>query len=260
MNLLFIGDVVGKAGRRVILHHLPGLRREYTLDVVVANVENAAAGFGITEKIVHELLECGVDIMSNGNHAWDKKEALEFIEREPRLLRPHNYPDGTPGTGWALHTTAAGMRLGVLNIMGTVFMHPTLNDPFRCLDQALAQHAGEADAILLDFHGEATSEKMAMGWYADGRVSAVVGTHTHVPTADERILPGGSGYISDVGMSGCYDSVIGMNKEKSLKRFIQKLPQRSEVADGAASLCAVLITIDDHSGRCSAIERLRIDE
>ncbi|MDH5631737.1 MAG: TIGR00282 family metallophosphoesterase [Gammaproteobacteria bacterium] len=260
MNLLFIGDIVGKPGRRIVLNDLPALRREYVIDIVIANAENAAAGFGVTEKTAKALLNGGVDVLTNGNHAWDKREALEYIEREPRLMRPWNYPEGTPGKGWYLATTATGIRVGVLNVMGQVFVHPSLDCPFRAVDEALARHADEADVILLDFHAEVTSEKMAMGWYMDGRVSAVVGTHTHVPTADERILPGGTAYITDVGMTGCYDSVIGMNHTKSLKRFVQKLPERAEVAEGAASLCAVLVDIDETTGHARRIERIRLNE
>lgn len=259
MKLLFIGDVVGKPGRRTLHKHLTKLRHEHGIGIVVANVENAAGGFGITAGIAAELIESGVNVLSNGNHAWDKREALDFIAKEPRLLRPYNYPETTPGSGWYVHTTDTGFRLGVLNIMGTVFMHPTLSCPFACADQALAQHDTEADAILLDFHAEATSEKMAMAWHVEGRVAAVVGTHTHVPTADERVLPGGTAYISDVGMSGCYDSVIGMNKHKSLARFVKKIPERSEVAEGPGSLCAVLITLNS-DGLADDIERIRVEE
>lgn len=258
MKVLFVGDVVGQSGRRVLLQHLPALRARESLDIVVVNAENAAAGFGVTEKIAREFLDAGIDVLSTGNHVWDKKEALEFIEREPRLLRPDNYPAGTPGSGWYV-VRKAGATLGVLNVMGQVFMHPTLACPFACVERALANRPADVQAVLVDFHAETTSEKMAMGWFLDGRVSAVVGTHTHVPTADERILPGGTAYISDVGMSGCYDSVIGMDKDKALKRFVGKLPERHEVAEGVGTLCAVILDIDA-SGKARAIRRIALRE
>ena len=260
MRVLFAGDIVGRSGRRVLLQHVASLRAELKLDLVIANAENAAGGFGITRDIANELLQNGVDVLSNGNHAWDKKEALQFIDSEPRLLRPHNYPVGTPGSGWYVAETAAGVRLGILNVMGTVFMHPVLDCPFHCVDQVLENKSADVDAILVDFHAEASSEKSAMGWYLDGRVSAVVGTHTHVPTADERVLPGGTAYISDVGMTGCYDSIIGMDKERVLRRFVQKISQPMEVADGKGSLCAVLLEIDERSGKGTSIKRVRIEE
>jgi metallophosphoesterase (TIGR00282 family) len=260
MNLLFIGDVVGKPGRRAVAAHLARLRKYQRLDLVVANAENIAGGAGVTKDTAGELFDLGVDVLTNGNHAWDKKEALEYIATEPRLLRPHNYPAGTPGTGWFVATTAAGHKVGILNILGNVFMQPHLACPFACVDRALADKPDEVKLVLVDLHAEVTSEKMAMGWHLDGRVSAVLGTHTHVPTADERILPQGTAYITDVGMTGCYDSVIGMDTQKSLKRFLQKLPERFEVAEGEATLCAVLLDLDEKTGRARAIRRLRLRE
>lgn len=260
MNLLFIGDVVGQPGRRAIANQLPGLRQRLKLDLVIANAENVADGAGITRKTANELFAAGVDVLSNGNHAWDKKEALEYILTEPRLLRPHNYPDGTPGTGWHVATTGAGIKVGILNLMGNVYMHPHLACPFAAADRALAAKSDDVKIVFVDLHAEVTSEKMAMGWYLDGRVSAVVGTHTHVPTADERILPQGTGYITDVGMTGCYDSVIGMDTQKSLKRFVHKLPERFEVAEGLGTICAVQLDINEQTGRCRAITRLRVPE
>ena len=260
MNLLFIGDVVGQSGRRVLLHNIGALRERLKLDWVVVNAENAAAGFGITEKIADEFLRSGIDVLSTGNHVWDKREALEFIAREPRLLRPHNFPAGTPGSGWYVAHTPAGVPVGVLNIMGQAFMHPTLACPFACAERALSERPAELKIVLVDFHAETTSEKMAMGWFLDGRVSAVVGTHTHVPTADERVLPNGTAYISDAGMTGCYDSVIGMDKDKALRRFVQKLPERHEVAEGRATLCGVVIEIDAASGKSKNIRRISITE
>ena len=260
MNLFFIGDVVGQPGRRAITSQLPTLRNRLKLDLVVANAENIADGAGITRKTATELFAAGVDVMTNGNHAWDKKEALEYITTEPRLLRPHNYPDGTPGTGWFVATLASGHKVGILNLMGNVFMHPHLACPFTAASRALAERPADVKMVLVDLHAEVTSEKMAMGWYLDGRVSAVVGTHTHVPTADERILPQGTGYITDVGMTGCYDSVIGMDTEKSLKRFVQKLPERFEVAEGVGTICGVLLDLNESSGLCRGITRVRVSE
>ena len=260
MNLLFIGDVVGHPGRRVIVGQLPALRQRLKLDLVVANAENIADGAGITRKTAAELFAAGVDVLTNGNHAWDKKEALEYITTEPRLLRPHNYPEGTPGTGWFVATTPSGHAVGILNLMGNVFMHPHLACPFGAADRALAAKPEDIKIVLVDLHAEVTSEKMAMGWHLDGRVSAVVGTHTHVPTADERLLPQGTGYITDVGMTGCYDSVIGMDTQKSLRRFVQKLPERFEVAEGIGTICGVLLDLNEHTGLCRSIARLRVSE
>jgi metallophosphoesterase (TIGR00282 family) len=260
MNLLFIGDVMAGPGRRVLVKHLPQLRAQLKLDLVVANAENLAHGCGITRVTARELFGCGVDVLTNGNHAWDKKEALDYIVTEPRLLRPYNYPVGTPGSGWFVATTASGHQVGILNLMGVVFMHPHLACPFACADAALAHKPADVKTVLVDFHAEVTSEKYALGWHLDGRVSAVVGTHTHVPTADERVLPRGTAYITDVGMTGTYDSVIGLDTGKALKRFRHKLPQRFDPAEGPATLCGVVIDIDEASGRSRSIQRLRIDE
>ncbi|MHB8743152.1 MAG: TIGR00282 family metallophosphoesterase [Sulfuricaulis sp.] len=260
MILLFIGDVVGQPGRRVIANQLPALRQRLKLDLVVANAENIADGAGITKKTANELFAAGVDVLTNGNHAWDKKEAFEYITTEPRLLRPHNYPAGTPGTGWFVATTHAGHAVGILNLMGNVFMHPHLACPFAAAEHVLTTKPKEVKMVLVDLHAEVTSEKMAMGWYLDGRVSAVVGTHTHVPTADERLLPQGTGYITDVGMTGCYESVIGMETQKSLKRFVQKLPEHFEVAEGIGTICGVLVDINEQTGLCRSISRLRVSE
>ncbi len=260
MNMLFVGDVVGEAGRRVLWERLPIVRARFKIDVVVVNIENAAGGFGVTEKILRESLERGVDVLSSGNHIFDKREALDLVARERRLLRPHNYPAGTPGSGWYVGESAQGEPFAVLNVMGSAFMHPVLDCPFACAQAALAQKPAQVKAVLVDCHAETTSEKMAMGWFLDGRVSAVVGTHTHVPTADERVLPGGTAYISDVGMTGCYDSVIGMNKEKVLRRMVQKLPERLEAAEGRATLCAVVIDIDTKTGASRGIQRVSLRE
>jgi metallophosphoesterase (TIGR00282 family) len=243
MRLLFIGDIVGRAGRTALIHRLPALRARWRLDFVVVNGENAAGGFGITETICEECLAAGVDAITLGNHAFDQREALVFIERQPRLIRPANYPAGTPGRGANVFETAAGARVLVINLLGRVFMD-ALDDPFQRIEQELsACPLGiGCDASIVDFHAEATSEKQAFGLFVDGRVSLVVGTHTHVPSADARILSGGSGFITEVGMTGDYDSVIGMDKEEPLRRFTRRIPSsRFEPAGGEATLCGVAV-------------------
>ncbi len=260
MRLLFCGDIVGRSGRSVVLEHLPRLRRELDLDFVIANGENAAGGFGITAKICTELLACGIDVISGGNHSWDQREALTFIDSQPRLLRPQNYPEGTPGRGATVFETENGGKVLVVNVMARLYME-ALDDPFACVERTLAKHrlGRTVQTIVLDFHGEATSEKMAMGHFVDGRVSLCVGTHTHVPTADTMILPGGTAYQSDVGMCGDYNSVIGMDKTVPLSRFTRKLPtERLRVADGAATLCAVFVETDDSNGLARHIAPLRV--
>ena len=260
MRILFIGDIVGRSGRAVVLKHLPGLVRDWKLDFVAINGENAAGGFGITEAIYNELIDAGVDAVTLGNHAWDQKEALVFIERAPKLIRPLNYPAGTPGRGSALIEGKTGARVLVVNVMGRIFMDP-LDDPFAAIERELAACALKrtADAIIIDVHGEATSEKQAMGHFCDGRASLVVGTHTHAPTADHQILPGGTGYISDVGMSGDYDSVIGMAKDEPLNRFVRKIPSgRFEPALGEATLCALAVETDDATGLARRIGAVRL--
>jgi metallophosphoesterase (TIGR00282 family) len=260
MRILFIGDIVGRSGRAVVLKHLPGLVRDWKLDFVAINGENAAGGFGITEAIYQELLDAGADAVTLGNHAWDQKEALVFIERAPRLIRPLNYPAGTPGRGAALIESKTGARVLVVNVMGRVFMDP-LDDPFASIERELAACALKrtADAIIIDMHCEATSEKQAMGHFCDGRASLVVGTHTHAPTADHQILPGGTGYISDVGMSGDYDSVIGMVKDEPLNRFVRKIPSgRFEPALGEATMCALAVETDDATGLVRRIGAVRL--
>lgn len=261
MKILFIGDVVGKSGRRALRRFLPELQDQTEADLTVVNAENAAGGFGVTAGVLEEFLEQSeIDVLTSGNHIWDKREALDLIQDEPRLLRPHNYPVGTPGSGWIVATASNGVQVGVLNIMGTVFMHPTLDCPFSSAHQALEKRPSDVKVVLVDFHAEATSEKVAMGWYLDGRVSAVVGTHTHVPTADERVLPQGTAHISDVGMTGCYNSVIGMETAGVLKRFVERVPERFEVASGSASVCGVIIDVDETSGKSRSIARVRVNE
>src|SRR5579871_6158009 len=260
MRILFVGDIVGRSGRTAFCERLPKLVREWKLDLVVANGENAAGGFGITETIYNDLLEAGADAITLGNHAWDQKEALVFIERAPRLVRPINYPSGTPGRGAALIYAKNGARVLVVNAMGRIFMEP-LDDPFAAVDHALAAHPlrNGADAVILDFHGEATSEKQAMGFFCDGRASLVVGTHTHVPTADLRVLPGGTAYISDVGMTGDFDSVIGMAKEEPLQRFLRRVSSaRFGPATGPATLCAVAVGTGAASGLATRVAAVRL--
>jgi 2',3'-cyclic-nucleotide 2'-phosphodiesterase len=260
MRILFVGDVVGRSGRVVVYDRLPGLVRDWKLDLVVVNGENAAGGFGITETIYRELIDAGADAITLGNHAWDQKEALVFIERAERLIRPINYPPGTPGRGAALIEAKNGGRALVINAMGRIFMD-ALDDPFAAIDhELLACGLGKgADAIVVDFHGEATSEKQAMGFFCDGRASLVAGTHTHVPTADLRIMPGGTAFMSDVGMTGDYDSVIGMNKDEPLTRFLRKIPSaRFEPATGPATLCAVAVETDPATGLAVHVGGVRI--
>ena len=250
MRLLFLGDVVGRSGRHAALEQIPRLRARYKLDFLAINGENAAGGFGITEAILEELLSAGADVVTLGNHSWDQREALVFIERHDRLLRPINYPPGTPGKGAGLFKAANGADVLVINAMGLIFM-PELGDPFRAVEheiEACALKQG-ADAILVDFHGEATSEKQAMGYFLDGRVSCVVGTHTHAPTADERVLPRGTAFMSDVGMCGDYDSVLGMDPGEPLNRFLTKIPRgRFEPAMGPATISGLAVEIDDATG------------
>ena len=260
MRILFCGDVVGRPGRDVITEHLPRLRRELALDFVLANGENAAGGFGITEKICRDLFEAGVDVISGGNHMWDQREAIGLIDGEPRLLRPQNYPGGTPGRGAAVFQAGGGRKVFVLNVMGRLFMDP-LDDPFACVERELAAHrlGGTVAAAVLDLHAEATSEKMAMGHFVDGRVSLCVGTHTHVPTADTMILPGGTAYPSDAGMCGDYDSVIGMDKAIPIARFTRKLPTaRLSAAAGAGTLCAVFVETDERTGLARRAAPVRV--
>ncbi len=260
MRILFVGDVVGRSGRTAVYERLPGLVRDWKLDLVVVNGENAAGGFGITEAIYQELIDAGADAITLGNHAWDQREALVFIERAERLIRPINYPPGTPGRGAALVKAKNGERVLVINAMGRIFMD-ALDDPFAGIDQELAAcPLGKgADAIIVDIHAEATSEKQAMGFFCDGRVSLVVGTHTHAPTADYRVLPGGTAFISDVGMTGDYDSVIGMNKDEPLNRFLRKIPSaRFEPASGPGTLCAVAVETDPASGLAVRTGAVRI--
>jgi len=260
MRILFLGDIVGRPGRDALVKHLPGLRKQLKLDFVIVNAENAAGGFGVTRALADDLFAAGADVLTGGNHSWDQKEALAFIEGEPRLLRPHNFPKGTPGRGAAVYPTATGRKVLVINLMARLFMDP-LDDPFQAIEQLLAGYrlGATVDAIVLDFHGEATSEKMAMGHVVDGRVSLCVGTHTHVPTADAMILSGGTAYQSDAGMCGDYDSVIGMDKAVPIQRFTKKLPtERLSVATGEGTLCGLFLETDERTGLAKRAEPLRM--
>lgn len=256
MKFVFIGDIVGKAGRKAVRETLPGLISEFSPDMVIANGENAANGFGITAKIAREIFDLGIDVITSGNHIWDKKDVLEFIRHEPRLLRPANYPDPAPGTGCGVFQTKNGCRAAVLNLSGRIFMDP-LECPFKTADNLLAVLKKETDLIIVDFHAEATSEKIAAGWLLDGRVTAVLGTHTHVQTADEKILPGGTAYISDVGMTGAFNSVIGMDKAISIERIKTQIPVSYRVAKGDPALNGVVVEACDATGRAEKIARLQ---
>jgi len=259
MRLLFVGDIVGKPGRDIVRRAVPLLTREHQVDLVVANAENAAGGFGITRETGDAILAGGVHVMTSGNHIWDKKEALEYIALEPRLLRPLNYPAGAPGTGATVVTARDGCRVGIVNVMGRVHM-PLVDDPFAALTRAVAEARRETAVVLVDFHAEATSEKTALGWHLDGQVTAIVGTHTHVQTADERVLPGGTAYITDVGMTGPHDSVIGVETDAALSRFLTGLPSRFETATGNPRLNAVVIEADERTGRARRITRLNLSK
>jgi metallophosphoesterase (TIGR00282 family) len=252
-----LGDLVGKAGREAAQQMLPTLQEMYQPHFVIVNGENAAAGLGITPDIARSLLQAGVDVITLGNHAWNRREIGEYLNHEPRILRPANYPPGTPGRGYQVYTAGNGVRVGVANLLGRCFLDP-LDDPFRLADTILEAFLGQAQVTFFDFHAEATSEKGAFGCYVDRRAGAVVGTHTHVPTADERILPGGTAYLTDVGMCGPQDSVIGMDIDTVLKKFITQRPCHMEVAKGPVVLCGVVVDLDPVNGRAEHIERVQI--
>jgi 2',3'-cyclic-nucleotide 2'-phosphodiesterase len=256
LNILFIGDIFAKTGRQIVLDHLGDLVSSRSIDLVIANGENAAGGFGITPRLAQEFLAAGISVVTGGNHIFDRKDILEFFPREPRLLRPANFPGG-PGSGLYIGATPAGVEYAVLNLQGRVFMANT-DCPFRAADNELARIPESCKIRFVDFHAEATSEKIAMGWYLDGRVTAVVGTHTHIPTADERVLPKGTAYITDVGMTGPYDSVIGITKEGIIERFLTAVPARFEAAEKDTRLCAVIVEAQPETGRALRIERVQI--
>ena len=262
MNILFIGDIFGRPGRTIVKDRLPGLRKQHAIDLVIANCENAAAGFGITPGLAEELFDLDIDVMTTGNHIWDKREIIEYFQMADgnphsparRLLRPANFSQGLPGWG-VYEGQKNGVAYAVVNLQGRVFMGSS-DDPFRYADRLLEQMT--AKVVFVDFHAEASSEKVAFGWYLDGRATAVVGTHTHIPTADEYVLPKGTAYITDVGMTGPYDSVIGVKKELVIDRFLSGMPARFEAANNDVRLCAVVVTCDDQTGRASSIERLML--
>lgn len=260
MRILFLGDIVGRSGRTVVLEHLPRLRKELKLDFIIINAENAAAGFGMTTKICNQLFEAGCDVITGGNHSFDNREIMQALDSEKRLLRPINYPDKVPGRGFGVYDGPRGKKILVVNAMARVFMHP-LDCPFDAVDDILKKHAlgHRVAATIVDFHGEATSEKTAMGHFCDGRASMVIGTHSHVPTADTQILNGGTAFQTDAGMCGDYDSVIGMDKEEPLRRFTTKLNSaRFSPADGEATLCGIFVETDDKTGLAKRAEPVRI--
>jgi len=263
MKLLYLGDIVGRSGRDVVIEQVPKLRAQHGINFVVVNGENAAGGFGINPNICHDLYKCGVDVIVTGNHVWDQQDIIPFLSQNDRILRPYNFPPNTPGKGIGFYlTSTSGLRIVVLQLMGQVFMHENLECPFAAADKALEPYklGANADCILVDMHCEANSEKTAMGHYLDGRVTAVIGTHTHIPTADARILKGGTAYQTDTGMCGDYDSVIGMEKEGVLRRFTTKITKgnKMEAAKGPATLCGILIETDSKTGLAKAIETVKI--
>nr|WGD63819.1 2',3'-cyclic-nucleotide 2'-phosphodiesterase [Bacillus subtilis]WGD70439.1 2',3'-cyclic-nucleotide 2'-phosphodiesterase [Bacillus subtilis] len=258
MRILFIGDVVGSPGRDMVKEYVPKLKTKYKPHFTIINGENAAHGKGLTEKIYHSLIQSGADAITMGNHTWDKKEIFDFIDDVPNLVRPANFPEGTPGKG-ITYVKANGKELAVINLQGRTFL-PPLDDPFLKADELIAEGAKRTPYIFIDFHAEATSEKLALGWYTDGRASAVVGTHTHVQTADNRILPKGTAYITDVGMTGPYDGILGMDRETIIKRFKTNLPVRFTVAEGKTTLSGVVIDIDDQTKKAVKIERILIND
>ena len=265
MNILFIGDIFGSAGRKIVREHIGHVRQAHSVDLTVINAENAAGGFGLTPQIAEEIFDLGADVLTTGNHVWDKRDLIDYLnsvaaashERPRRVLRPANFQPGLPGYGVYEGTTQSGVDYAVIDLMGRVFMNAT-NDPFHAADDLLA--GIKAKVILVDFHAEATSEKVAMGWYLDGRVTAVLGTHTHIPTADERILPDGTAFQTDVGMSGPYDSIIGVEKDLVLHRFLTGMPGKFEAAKGNPKMCAALVACDPKTGRATAIQRIMLGE
>ena len=255
VKILYIGDVVGQPGRRALHQRLEAVTDREMVDFTIVNVENAAGGFGVTEAIIEELSELPIHAYTSGNHIWDKKEFVDNYEHYPQVIRPANYPAGNPGKGWVVRQTAAGVNVAVLQLMGNIFM-PPCDNPFHCADRELKEVSAAAKIIVVDIHGEASSEKQAMGRYLDGRVSAVLGTHTHVPTADERILPNGTAFQTDVGMSGAYDSVIGFRPDEALHRFLMNTPKKLEVAKKDIRLSGTLVEVDEQTGRASRIVRI----
>ena len=255
MRILFIGDIVGSPGRKIVDERLADILSSQSIDLCIANGENSASGFGITPRLADGLFAAGIEVLSGGNHIWDRKEILEYFPHEPRLLRPANFPNGAPGSGLYSGTAKNGVPYAVLNLQGRTFMTP-LEDPFKAAERELAKIPAGTKVIVVDMHAEATSEKQAMGWFLDGKVSAVLGTHTHVPTADNHVLPGGTAYITDVGMTGPHDSIIGMEKAPIIQRFLDGMPTRFSVAEGDIQMNTVLLDVDESTGRSRSIERL----
>lgn len=258
MNILFIGDIFGRPGRRMVLNHVKKLQTEFAVDLTIANIENAAAGFGVTPKICDEMLAAGVDVLTSGNHVWDKAEVYGYLSQQPRLLRPANYKVSLPGKGLAVVKTSGGISCAVMNLQGRTFM-ASVDDPFEKAEALLAEIPDDVRVRFLDFHAEVTSEKVAMGWYLDGRVSAVIGTHTHIPTADERVLPQGTALQTDAGMTGAYHSIIGATPETAMQRFLTAIPNRLEVAEGDPQLRGCLIDVDEQTGRARRIRRVKVE-
>jgi len=256
LKILYIGDTVANAGRTIVRTHLKELQEQHSIDLTILNCENAAPGNGVTPQMADDFLDWGIDVLTSGNHIWNKKEILPYLNKQSRLLRPANYPPENPGRGVVVVKTRAGEPVAVINLQGRVYM-PPIDDPFRCADAQLAALPKNVKAIFVDMHAEATSEKVAMGWYLDGRVSAVIGSHTHIPTADERILPGGTAYQTDAGMTGPFDSVIGVMKEAAIKRFLTQMPERFEPASQDARLNAVVIDVDGETGKARSILRVQ---
>jgi metallophosphoesterase (TIGR00282 family) len=256
MNILFIGDTIARPGRECVRQHLRPLQEEYEVDFTILNCENAAAGFGVTPKIADEMLGWGIDVLTSGNHIWDRTEIFGYLDSEKRILRPTNYPPGNPGHGSVVAEARTGESVAVINVQGRTFM-PPIDDPFRGVDAELASLPEDTRIIVVDIHAEATAEKVAMGWYLDGRASAVLGTHTHIPTADERILPNGLAYQTDVGMTGPFDSVIGMTRESTLDRFHRQMPVKFEAAKDGVELNAAVVDVDSQTGKARAIHRIQ---
>jgi metallophosphoesterase (TIGR00282 family) len=256
MNIMMIGDIYGQPGRRTAAHYIPLLKEKYNLDLIIANGENSAGGVGITAKVLEELLEMGIDCITTGNHVWDKKEVFDFIDTENNLIRPANYPPGTPGKGYHI-LSIEDRKVAIINLLGRVFM-PPIDCPFRTVNQILSEIKDTCEIIIIDFHAEATSEKLALGYYLDGQVSCIAGTHTHIQTADERILPQGTAYISDIGMVGSLHSILGVDKEPVIKKFLTGLPTKFTVATGSETIfCAVMITIDSYTNKVVHITRIQ---
>jgi metallophosphoesterase (TIGR00282 family) len=258
MRVLILGDVMGRPGRRAVRDLVPALKTREKIDLVIANAENAAGGMGVDIKSAGELFGAGIQVLTSGNHIWKKKEIFSYLETQPNLIRPANYPGGAPGRGWCVWRNTAGLSALVLNVQGRVFMPNHVDDPFRCVDALLREHGRFSPVVIVDVHAEATSEKNAMGWHLDGRASVVYGTHTHIQTADERILPNGTAYITDLGLCGPFDSVIGMEKENVISGFMSQLPRRFEVAQDNVVLQGIVVDIDERSGRATDVKRLRL--